>query len=223
MTEKGFTLVELIIAMGMGVFLMAGIVLTYRYQTSAGANLTLTVAVQQNLRAAMYHLEWDLRMAGADPTTGAYAATVPILVAENDRIAFSWDQDASGSIEPANEVVEYFLYRSQYLGSTNLQRREDGASRPVAQHIDALDFVYWGADARTPLPRPLNAENRRKVRRVQISLVGRSGTPLKLARIKAPKTFYNLQGDRILAARQDNCRRIQLNGEVTLRNRTAGQ
>ena len=44
-----------------------------------------------------------------------------------------------------------------------------------------------------------------------------------LARVTAPKKFYNLQGDRILAARQDNCRRIQLHGEVTLRNRTAGQ
>ena len=104
--EKGFTLIELVIAMGVVIFLLAGVIFVHRHQTRSGTNLAMSVAVQQNLRAALYHLEWDLRMAGADLHGTAYSTTQPILTAESDRIAFSWDQDGDGAIEPTKEVAK---------------------------------------------------------------------------------------------------------------------
>ncbi len=222
MARKGFTLLELVIAMGIAGVVISAVVLAHRQQTRSGTNLGLKVATQQNLRAGLLHLERDLRMAGGDLTGRAYNATVPIRIAEAGRIVFSWDDNRDGVIGP-KELVAYGLYDSAGLGTRNLGRAEGGSgNQPVAQDIDALDIHYFGANATLPMARPVTGELRRDIRRIQVTLAARTRTPLKFTRVRHGAAMVNLQGEEILAPPSDHRERILLGGEVTLRNRGTG-
>ena len=218
MGEKGFTLIELVVAMAIAGIVMAGMVAAYRQQTRSAANLGLRVVAQQNLRAGLYHLERDLRMAGADLTGRAYNGTLAIRTAEAGRVTLSWDDNSDGAIS-ADEVITYSLYASSGMKTRNLGRSEGGArNQPVAQNIEAMDIHYFGRNATVPMARPVTGARRGEIRRVQVTLVGRSPAPLKFTRLGPTRVFRNPQGEAILVPPQDPFQRILLGSEVTLRN-----
>ncbi|MCD6266685.1 MAG: prepilin-type N-terminal cleavage/methylation domain-containing protein, partial [Deltaproteobacteria bacterium] len=66
--ENGFTLVELLVAMAISVIVMASIGYVYYTQQKSYVAQEQISAMQQNLRAAMYYMEREIRMAGFDPT-----------------------------------------------------------------------------------------------------------------------------------------------------------
>src|SRR3989339_279506 len=81
--EMGFTLVELLVSMAIAGIVMASIYSSYYSQQKAYVIQEQVAGMQQNLRAAMYHLERDIRMAGYDPTgkagSGIITATSPAI------------------------------------------------------------------------------------------------------------------------------------------------
>jgi prepilin-type N-terminal cleavage/methylation domain-containing protein len=62
--KKGFTLVELMITMAVVGIIMAAVVAAFDVQQKSQVKQQLISEVQQNARAAMYLLAWDVRMAG---------------------------------------------------------------------------------------------------------------------------------------------------------------
>jgi type IV pilus assembly protein PilW len=62
--NAGFTLVELLIAIALGLVIMAGLYQTFRTQHDTYIVQDQVAAMQQNLRAAMYLITRDLQMAG---------------------------------------------------------------------------------------------------------------------------------------------------------------
>jgi len=62
--KKGFTLVELIITMAVVGIIMAAVIAAFNVQQESQVKQQLISEVQQNARAAMYLLAWDVRMAG---------------------------------------------------------------------------------------------------------------------------------------------------------------
>ena len=73
--KKGFTLIELVIAMAVSSVVMAVIYSTYRAQLRSNVTQQALIEMQQNARAAMYAMERDIRLASYDPT-GATGATM---------------------------------------------------------------------------------------------------------------------------------------------------
>ena len=59
--ENGFTLVELLVAMAMGMLIMAALYYTYASQSKSQVITEKVSALQQNCRAAMFHLQKDIR------------------------------------------------------------------------------------------------------------------------------------------------------------------
>jgi prepilin-type N-terminal cleavage/methylation domain-containing protein len=62
--KKGFTLIELLITMGVVSIIMMAVVAAFDVQQKSQVKQQLISEVQQNTRAAMYLLAWDVRMAG---------------------------------------------------------------------------------------------------------------------------------------------------------------
>lgn len=62
--ESGFTLVELLIAIALGLVILGGLFQTFRTQHDTYIVQDQVAAMQQNLRAAMYLITRDLQMAG---------------------------------------------------------------------------------------------------------------------------------------------------------------
>jgi prepilin-type N-terminal cleavage/methylation domain-containing protein len=62
--DSGFTLVELLVAIALGLVILAGVYQTFRTQHDSYIVQDQVAAMQQNLRAAMYLITRDLQMAG---------------------------------------------------------------------------------------------------------------------------------------------------------------
>ncbi len=72
--QKGFTLVELLVALALTAILTVTIGYTFRVQALTYRAQEEIVALQQNLRTAMFSIESDLRLVGSDPTGSAMDA-----------------------------------------------------------------------------------------------------------------------------------------------------
>ena len=98
--QKGFTLVELLIAMVVASIVMASIYAVYRSQTAAHRTQQLVVQMQQNIRAALYLLEREIRMAG-------YSITDPPAAAGfvQDLMSLGSPHDGSGAATDANNQL----------------------------------------------------------------------------------------------------------------------
>jgi type IV pilus assembly protein PilW len=63
-SQKGFSLIELLVAMAIASILMAGIYTFYQNQLKTHITQQQMVDMQQDARAAMYMMTRDIRMAG---------------------------------------------------------------------------------------------------------------------------------------------------------------
>jgi type IV pilus assembly protein PilW len=202
--NQGFTLPELLVTLIITTIVMAAVYTTYYSQQKSYAAQEQTTAMHQNLRAAMFFMERETRMAGYDPTGTAGAA---IGTAEIDTINFAADLDGDGNTTGANENVTYALSGSNLL--------RNGA--PIAENIEVLDFVYLNDDDDV-----LNDDGDGNVvasipqiRSVQITLIARTGRPDPGYR---DTTVYRNQSLDVLLAPNDNYRRKRLTAEVKCRN-----
>jgi prepilin-type N-terminal cleavage/methylation domain-containing protein len=84
LTDCGFTLVELLMAIPLGLLLMAGIYTTFKAQQDSYIVQDQIGAMQQNLRGAMYVITRDLQMAG--------------YLTSRDARSYSLDWDGRGGV-----------------------------------------------------------------------------------------------------------------------------
>jgi type IV pilus assembly protein PilW len=215
--------VELIVAMAITGIVMGAIYSTYKSQQDSYVTQTHVVEMQQNLRAALYVIGRDIRMAGFNPTgITDLAGFVTSLVdgdttetTDSTNMAFTIDDDANGAIN-TDDGDEQIAYR---LDSNRLQKYTydavDGWDwRTVAENIDAIDFVYLDGNG-NPLD-PATVTNLPLIRSVQISLVAKTGRIDK--DFPGTPAYDNQQGTEILVAKSDNYRRRLLTTEIQCRN-----
>jgi type IV pilus assembly protein PilW len=218
---RGFTLVELLIAMAMSSIVLASVVAAYSSQTRTHVTQQLVVDMQQNIRGALYIMQREIRMAGHDPTglTGA-----SILVADDAQLQFQSDDNGDGDFIDGvdNDPMEQIRYAM--TGGGDLGRQLwNGPLTPLAENIDSINFVYLdGADPPNVLATPVPEINRSEIRSVQITIVARSGQniPGLFYRKTDDRIYRNQQGTIILdkSAVPDTFRRRLLTAEVRCRN-----
>jgi type IV pilus assembly protein PilW len=215
--RAGFTLVELMTAMAIGAVVMSSVFSTYFAQQKSHGVQQQMAELQQNLRAAMYFIEREVRMAGCDPTGRAGAG---IVTAEPSLLRFTLDFDESGTID-SGEDISYSLYDSGSDGDMDIGRAEKGGSRqPLALNIDALDFRYLDEDGVVldddgsgNVTASLNS-----IRSIQITVVARAEK--EDPEYTDTTAYYNLidSVNPVLAAQNDGVRRRALATEILCRN-----
>ncbi|MFH1490185.1 MAG: prepilin-type N-terminal cleavage/methylation domain-containing protein [Pseudomonadota bacterium] len=171
-SEQGFTLTELLVAMVIGLIVMAAVYSTYMSQLKSNEITQEVSAVQQNLRAAMYYLEREIRMAGYNPTgaTGANKPTFTDISDANDptdpAITFTKDLDANGTIE-TNTAEQVTFWRDSGAKELKMKLGTGGDARTLAQNITTLTFSLLNNTGGAALTGA-------NVRSVQITLAGTS-------------------------------------------------
>lgn len=190
--NKGFTLVELLIAMAVSGIIMTGVYSAFKSQQDSYLAQEQVAEMQQNIRAGLYVMSKDLRMAGYDPSGDAGAG---IVAAKKDAISFSLDMNEDGNTavdgDDAGENIGYDIYDSPTAGPLTLGRSsssspitlaetpvgsghyEVSGHQPIAQNIERLEFLYTLEDgSQTTAPADPS-----KIRSIQISILARANNP----------------------------------------------
>jgi type IV pilus assembly protein PilW len=178
-SDSGFTLTELMVSLVISGVLMTAVYAVFNSQQKSYAVQDQLAAAHQNLRAAMNLMVKEIRMAGLDPLKDP---TAGINQAEENKIVFKMRPDSNddGKVDENDMLKEitYSLYDSGMdadLIKDDLGRKVGaGTNQPVAQNIDALDFVYLDEEGK-PLEFPIL--NLRDIRAVQITLVAKTAKP----------------------------------------------
>lgn len=213
-SQAAFTLIELLITMVIFSVAATAIYTSYLTQQKTYVAQAEVTAMQQNIRAGMYHLERELRMAGFDPHNTAEAG---FLIAENDELQLTADLNEDGNMlagtNDENEQVRYAV-------SDGYLRREawGGGLQPLAQNIEVLDLVYLDEDndVLNPDLGDVSANDLKKIRSVQITMVARTNKPDP--EYRDTNVYRNQQDEIILAAQNDHYRRRTLTTTIRCRN-----
>jgi prepilin-type N-terminal cleavage/methylation domain-containing protein len=146
-SEPGFTIVELIIAMAMSLVVMGAIYTLFTNQQRSYMHQERVATIQQNLRAAMYMMAREIRMAGCDPT--GTASPAPGIIAGctgGNTIQFTMDiTDNAGTGSPdgdTNDPNENITYALGGTSGTDLLRN----NQVMAEYISALTFTCQDLD-----------------------------------------------------------------------------
>jgi type IV pilus assembly protein PilW len=178
--DKGFTLVEIMIALALSGIVMAAIYTAFLSQQRSYLAQEQVSEMQQNIRAGVDILTREIRMAGGDPDPnqdgGAGAGIITAIAGE---LRFTQDitddgstGDSDGDVNDSGEDITYSLYTASD-GVQKLGRKNPTLNQAVAENIDQLEFYYTLSDGSLSLA-PTDPDD---IRSVQISILAKAGQP----------------------------------------------
>lgn len=197
--ERGFTLVEIMVAMAIASIVVGAMYSTYALQRRTHAVQQATSEMQQNVRAALVMLVGDLTMAGYDPTgaggfgfekvtTFSGKNLTEAVTTSSTTLAFTSDLDEDGTVDRIAEdingdgyenisEIEQIAYRLDPDPAENILQRYSSVSgsgewQPVAENIEAISFNFLDEDGIAITP--LSATNVKNIRTVQIAVLALS-------------------------------------------------
>ena len=224
--QQGFTLVELLVAMAMAGIVIGAIYSTYKSQQDSYIAQEQVAEMQQNLRASLYMMARDIRMAGFNPAdspnvdgfvTALPDDPGPVTATNSTNIAFTIDRDEDAAVD-ANDHNEQIAYR---IDSNRLEKFMYNASttawqwETISENIDALDFVYRDQNGDKITISPTTLQD---IRSVDITIVARTGRTDQ--NFTDTQAYFNQEDlvTPILAAQNDNFRRRLLTTNIACRN-----
>ena len=152
--EKGFTLVELLVAMAITGIVAGAIFTAFQSQQKSYLVQDQVAEMQQNLRAGMDIMVRDIRMAGYSQGAPGFGITdirprdkdynVDVTITGNGAFEFTADFDNNGTLS-GGETISYSVYDFPVAhpdGINDLARNSGGGRQLVAENIEALGFAY---------------------------------------------------------------------------------
>ena len=172
--SSGFSLVEVLVALGISGVVAWAILSLQINQSKSAAVQAEVVAMQQGLRGSMTLLTTELKKAGYDPTNTAGAG---IVDATSTLLYYTSDNDPSGNSNGAlTEAGEHaaFCFTANTLrfveGNSTIANPCDTVNPVVMADLQMVEFRYLrndGTVAATPA----------EIRMVQVTLLGRTRNP----------------------------------------------
>ena len=161
--SRGFSLVELLVALALGIILMLAAALFTMQQVELQSVRTDVASVQQKARLSLEIILSELRMAGYDPTEDSGAG---FITATASVIGFSADRNGDGDISDPGEVMTFGLYDPDDDGVSDLGLDRGGGYQLLASNVTGVGIIYTLADGtETSTPTDLTA-----IRSVKVSL-----------------------------------------------------
>ena len=141
--KKGFTLVEIAVAIAILSIVLGAIYSVFAATSRSTTNNEVIAEVMQNLRTSIDFMEQDIRMAGLDRFGSANAG---IEVATANNLRFTADRNMDGVLNDNLDRITYFYDAAnnklrQCLLGENLN---DGQT--VAENVTNFQFTYLDAN-----------------------------------------------------------------------------
>ena len=194
--KEGFTLVELMVTVFISTILIIVISATYRNQQKLYKRQEAVVDMQQNIRASLYLLSQELRMAGYNPLN-IPGVGIQQLGLTSTSITFTQDitdatgtaTNGNGAIDGPNETVTIIFDNDNADGdectaaNPCIQRDTGGGEQPFLNNIDFLEIAYLNDNNIPFVPTAATIED---IAYVQLTILVRSS-------INEPDFINNLQ------------------------------
>jgi len=157
--ERGFSLVELLVALGVGMIALAAFYGVFTIQNKR-FNIEEQVAeMQQNVRAGVETITMDVRMAGYDP---AGVANFSGITVSSTQLELKFDLDGNGAIAGAEDVIYKFDSANK-----RITRNVGGGDQPFMENVQAFTFAYLDSAGNVTTTSSL-------VRQIRISITGKT-------------------------------------------------
>jgi len=139
--KKGFSLIEIMVAIAIMSILSIAMMKTYTGFTRVYTTQEVAAGVQQDLRAALNIMTQDIRMAGFDPTDRDNFG-VEVATATNIRITS--DTDMNGVVDESNfERITYnFNAGTNQLQQILYETTGSESTQPVVDNVTNVAFTY---------------------------------------------------------------------------------
>jgi prepilin-type N-terminal cleavage/methylation domain-containing protein len=158
-TQKGFNIIEVMIAMAISSVVIAAVYQTFHAQQHIYTVQKEAAAMEQSLRGGLYLLTKELRSAGYNPEqentdnfrfVTFFPAPNNLFVvdyaADHSTVAFTLDADSNNRIDPGkNEQIAY-RFNNALKTLERFNDKEDDPEKKweiVASNIDAVYFTYF--------------------------------------------------------------------------------
>ncbi len=166
--SDGFSIVEMLIAVAIGLIVLAGLVVVFVSQKKAYDVQAQVTEMHQNARAALDMISRDVAVAGYDPTSYGVVG-IPYHA---DRLQLRADLNGNGDTNDANEDVTY------ELTGTVINRTSGGNTVAFLENIENKDNLgfkirYLKADG----SEVNSAADEDKIRKIDIQLTVRTSRP----------------------------------------------
>ena len=138
---RGFTLIELMVAMVIASIIMAAIYSVYAGLTRSYTTQNVAADVQQAVRATIDFMAEDIMMAGLRDHYKDYAGDVGISLAGRRDLSFTADLNMDGDTDDAFENITYRLVGTQLRQTSHL------GTETLIDNVDNFEFRYFRENA----------------------------------------------------------------------------
>lgn len=164
--KGGFTLVELLVSMGIGLAVLAAVAGTFITQSKYFNVQEQINEMQQNARAAMDIMVREIKMAGYKPAGG----TVNGVTYNSSQLVIEADLDASGAVSTASTSNEQITYAHDDANKQITRKMGTGTAQVLADNITAFTFEYLDANGAVTIVTA-------NIRQVRLNLTARTAKP----------------------------------------------
>ena len=163
---EGFTLVELMVSMGIGMVILAAVTTTFMSQTRIYNAQEQINEMQQNARGVLDILSRELKMAGYKPNGGGFNG----VTYSTTQLMVQADLNSDGAISTSSTANEQITYAFDNANEQITRAVGSGSAQVLAAHIAAFTFNYLNsAGAATTVSA--------NIRQVSITITAKTAKP----------------------------------------------
>jgi Tfp pilus assembly protein PilW len=162
----GFTLTELMVAMGIGMVVLATVTTTFMAQARFYNAQEQINEMQQNARGALDLITRELKMAGYRPNGGTFDGVTYSV----SQLMIQADLDGNGAISTSSSANEQITYAYDSTNKRITRKMGTGTVEVLADNITAFTFSYLNSSGAT-------TATSSSVRQVTISITAVTAKP----------------------------------------------
>jgi type IV pilus assembly protein PilW len=169
---SGFTLMELLVSMSIGMVVLAALAKTFTVQSRQNNAEEQVAQMQGNARAALDLMVREIQMAKYNPAGTAFSSAYGVTYSAS-QLEVKADMDGNGTISTSSGSVEDIIYARDAANNYITRKLGSGTAEIVADNITAFTFAYYDANGSAVT----SSGNSGNIRKVTINITARTAKP----------------------------------------------
>lgn len=169
---SGFTLMELLVSMSIGMVVLAALAKTFTVQSRQNTAEEQVAQMQGNARAALDLMVREIQMAKYNPAGTAFSSAYGVTYSAS-QLEIKADMDGNGTVSTSSGSVEDIIYARDAANNYITRKLGSGTAEIVADNITAFTFAYYDANGSAVT----SSGNSGNIRKVTINITARTAKP----------------------------------------------